>query len=786
MDILHSQSGAEDKSERSIVGHLCAGTQFSYHRLTGLRWVAIIDFVDSMWHSGGLALAWRFFGIVSAKDATHPDQRSDTCQSDEEMSLLEHLRNRKSKLRTTLNAPATSQATGIKQPTSKQEDSVIALTAAANQRFQEGDLVAARELYVRILEFDPTNARAYYMLSGIAVQDGDLSSAIGLAQRAITLQPATPEFHFSLASVHLSRGDLREALSSYQAALRLKPDSLDYQRSVAGAYLAAGMLDEGVEAYRAITSGSKPDVGAYFELGKALQLRGNLNEAAETFVQAIRLSPDSVGAHLHLAVVRREQGRPVDAEAPARKAVALAPDLRQAWFILARVLGEQGRHAEAVGIFRNLLATHTDDDAAWSGALFSMNYSDQFSTREVFEQHLKYGERFAKTPAMVLDASHLRRGQRIRVGYLSPDFWLHSVAHFMVPILSHHDRGRIEVFCYHTGKREDAMTARLRSYVEHWRQAAELSDEDLERTLRADGLDILVELTGHSDHHRLPLLARRVAPIQVTYLGYPNTTGVPAIDYRITDARADPPGEAEQFCVEKLVRLPETFLCYAPPAARLETTAAPVHRNGHVTFASFNNFAKLSPLTIRLWSRILLSSPNSRLLIKTRGLQDPGLRALLLQRFSDHGVDAKRITLAPPILDQQEHLQTYAEVDVALDPFPYHGTTTTLEAIWMGVPVVTLEGDRHASRVGASILSCLGLDELVAHNEGEYVQIATRLAGPNSPLDVLRQSLRKRLSESPLTDGARFTAHLEQAYSRMCEEVQKRGGASVATQTIPR
>ena len=700
------------------------------------------------------------------------------------MSLLERLLSRKSKLRSTLKAPTAPKSARINQPTSQQEDSVAAITAAANGHFQAGDLIAARDLYVRVLESDPSNARAYYMLSGIAAQDGDLSSAIGLAQRAIALQPAAPEFHFSLAGVHLSRGDLREALSSYQEALRLRPDSLDYQRSVAGAFLAAGMLDEGVQAYRAIACAGKPDARAYFEFGKAQQLRGDLREAEEAFAQAVRLSPDSEGALLHLAVVRQEQGRPVDAEGPARQAVALAPTLRQAWFVLARVLGEQGRHAEAVEHFRELLATQADDDAPWSGVLFAMNYSEQFTTREVFEEHVKYGERFPKVPALAIDAPHSWHGHRIRVGYLSPDFWLHSVAHFMVPILAHHDRGRVEVFCYHTGKREDAMTARLRSCAEHWRQATGLSDEELERTLRADKLDIIVELTGHSDHHRLTVLARRVAPIQVTYLGYPNTTGVPAIDYRITDGRADPPGESDRLHVEKLVRLPETFLCYSPPTVKLETSAAPVHRNGHVTFASFNNFAKLSPLTIRLWSRVLASAPNSRLLIKTRGLQDPGLRALLLERFLKQGVDGDRIKLMPPILDQREHLQTYSQVDVALDPFPYHGTTTTMEALWMGVPVVTLEGDRHAARVGASILSCLGLGELVAHNEDEYVRIATRLAAPDSRLDVLRRSLRSRLSESPLTDGARFTTHLEQAYFKMWEEMLSRCGASAPTRAI--
>ncbi len=668
----------------------------------------------------------------------------------------------------------------MEKPASGQPDPVAALTATANRHFQTGDLITARDLYKQILELDPGCARAYYMLCGIAVHKGDLSSAIGLAQRAIGLQPAVPEFHFSLAGVYLSQGDMRNALSSYQEALRLRPDSLDYQRAVAGALLAAGAPDAGVDAYRAIASARTRDGLAYFELGKALQLRGDLKEAEETFAQAVRLSPDSESAHLHLAVVRREQGRLVDAEGPARRAVALAPNMHTAWFVLGRVLAEQGRYPEAVEHFRKVLAMQPEDDAAWSELLFSMNYSDQFSPREVFTEHLKYGERFPRVPAMGIDAARLRPGRRMRVGYLSPDFWLHPVAHFMAPVLSHHDRGRFEVFCYYTGQREDGMTARLKNSSEHWHHVAGVSDEDLERILRADELDILVELTGHSNHQRLAVLATRVAPVQVSYLGYPNTTGVAAIDYRITDARADPPGESDRLHSEKLFRLPETFLCYAPPAVKVEATAAPFHRTGHITFGSFNNFAKISPVTIKLWSRVLASVANSKLLVKTRGLQDPGLRTLLLGRFREQGIEADRIQLMPPILDQREHLQTYGKVDIALDPFPYHGTTTTMEALWMGVPVVTLEGDRHASRVGASILSALGLVACVAQTQGEYVQIAARLAAADSELDVLRQQLRPRLSVSPLTDGARFTAHLEQAYLKMWEEVLSRSGASAS------
>lgn len=684
------------------------------------------------------------------------------------MSLLSRLLQRKSALQSTL------------KPGDRPADSVAALIAHGNEQFQAGDFAEACEAYKQVLELEPGNARAYYMLGSVALNDRDVPSGIGLVQRAIELAPTVPDFHFSLAGVYLSQGYMNEALASYREAARLQPDSLAYRRAVAGALLAAGRMQEGIEAYRAIALTSPSDGTAYFELGKALQLAGDLKEAEEVLVKATALSPQSEGAHLHLAVVQREQGRPVEAEAAARRAVALAPDMYQTWFVLGGVLGDQGRHAEAVESFRKVLALDANDDAAWSGVLFAMNYSERFSRREVFEEHAKYGRLFPAVPAMSIDAARSKPGRRLRIGYLSPDFWQHPVAHFMAPILAHHDQHRFELFCYHTGKREDAMSARLKKGIEHWRWLPTVTDDALERMLREDQLDIVVELTGHSDRQRLAVLARRVAPVQVTYLGYPNTTGVATIDYRITDARADPPGESDQYHVEKLIRLPETFLCYAPPAAAGETPAAPAHRTGTITFASFNNFAKLSPITISLWSRVLVAVPGSKLLIKTRGLQDPGLRALLLKRFREQGIDSARIEIMQPIVDSQQHLKTYGDVDIALDPFPYHGTTTTMEALWMGVPVLTLQGDRHSARVGSSILGALDLTDLIAQSEAQYVDIAVRLASDLPALDALRQSLRPRLSRSILTDGARFTAHLEQAYVQMWQETLSRSSPGSA------
>jgi predicted O-linked N-acetylglucosamine transferase (SPINDLY family) len=408
-----------------------------------------------------------------------------------------------------------------------------------------------------------------------------------------------------------------------------------------------------------------------------------------------------------------------------------------------------------------------DYDDAWGGLLFSMNYSEQWSPREVFEAHVEWGKRFRRVEPMPNAASRRGAGGRVRVGYLSYDFRQHPIAHFIDPALRYHDRRAFEVFCYHTDVRTDAITARLKGWVEHWRSVPAATDDELEKVLRDDQLDILVELSGHCDGNRLPVLARRVAPVQVTYLAYPNTTGLRSIDYRITDAVADPPGEADELHVEKLVRLPGSFLCYSAPDVGAGSRTPPVRRIGHITFCSFNNFPKITRTCIALWARVLASVPDSRLFIKTHGLDDPGLRALLLERLIQAGIRSERVSIAGPTQSHREHMESYGDVDIALDTFPYHGTTTTLDALWMGVPVVTLAGDRHASRVGVSILSALGLTELVAQTADEYVAAAVRLANNPEELEEMGRSLRQLLTASPLTDGRGFAAKLETAYLNM-------------------
>jgi predicted O-linked N-acetylglucosamine transferase (SPINDLY family) len=354
--------------------------------------------------------------------------------------------------------------------------------------------------------------------------------------------------------------------------------------------------------------------------------------------------------------------------------------------------------------------------------------------------------------------------RRLRIGYVSPNFSRHSVGYFVEPLIAHHDRERYEIICYYNHRLADETTARIRALADHWHDIPDASDERVERTIREDGIDILVDLAGHSKANRLGVFARRPAPVQMTWLGYPDTTGVTAIDYRITDPIADPAPEADECHTERLLRL-GVFLCYQPPR-----DSAPVSErdgNGDVVFASFNSLPKLNEPTIRMWSRILEAVPRARLVLKAGALNYSDTVDRVVECFERNGIGAQRLSLHGWIADRGQHLQLYGDVDIALDTSPYNGTTTTCEALWMGVPVVSLAGTIHMSRVGATILCATGLQELVASGPDEYVDIAVALAGNPGRRRALRRELRGRLESSPLLDHEGYARQLEHQY-RQC------------------
>jgi len=354
----------------------------------------------------------------------------------------------------------------------------------------------------------------------------------------------------------------------------------------------------------------------------------------------------------------------------------------------------------------------------------------------------------------------------LRVGFVSPDLRHHPVARFLLALLRHHDKSNCEIYCYADPTKPDETTATLRQFADHWRNTLGRSDDQLAEQIRDDRIDILIDLAGHTSRTRLLMFARKPAPIQATYLGYPNTTGLKAIDWRITDAIADPPGQTESLHTEHLMRLP-TAWCFEPPTDAPSVASLPALANKHITFGSFSNFAKVSETTLRLWSKVMSSTPNSRLIIKSIGLDEPQTQQRIHHRLREAGIDHARVDLLGRVESFSAHLRRYERIDIALDTFPYHGTTTTCEAMWMGVPVVTLAGTVHVSRVGVSLLTAAGFAEWIAQSTEQYAPIAHDLAGNLQKLTQLRSSLRQRLSASALCDGTTFARNFESAMRQM-------------------
>lgn len=401
--------------------------------------------------------------------------------------------------------------------------------------------------------------------------------------------------------------------------------------------------------------------------------------------------------------------------------------------------------------------------------VFSLLYTS-YDARDIFEKHRQFAKQF-EAPLLTGRITHTNEktlNRRLKVGYVSPDFRRHSVVYFIEGILNSHNRKHFEIFCYSLISYEDEVTARIKNAAEHWENVADMDYDHVAELIRKDGIDILVDLAGHMYKHLL-LFARKPAPVQITWIGYPATTGFRSIDYKIVDGYTDPPGMTEEFYSEKLLRMPDCFLCYTPETNSPEVSALPALTSGEVTFGSFNNFAKLTPAVVALWSKILKSVPESFLILKASNSTDWNISQKVKGMFAKHGIDSGQLELVPFTPSFTEHLKTYHDIDIGLDPFPYNGVTTTCEALWMGVPVISFAGNTHVSRAGCSLLSNIGLRECIADSEDEYIEIAVKLSGDLERLKALRKSLRDMMKHSPLCDAHRFTENLEASYVRIWE-----------------
>ncbi|QXE86206.1 tetratricopeptide repeat protein [Geomonas nitrogeniifigens] len=510
-------------------------------------------------------------------------------------------------------------------------------------------------------------------------------------------------------------------------------------------------------------------------LGGALRQQGELEQAAAAFAEALRIDPRFSEARINLALLLKEALRFGEAELILRAGIDLAPGSVRLNYNLANVLHAQGRSLEAVAAYRETLRLDPDHLDARQNLLFALHYSPQSSRREIYAEHLKAARSRPFRPPRQEPPARPTPGGRIRVGYLSPDFRGHAVASFIEPVLREHDRDRFEIFCYANVPTPDPTTRRLMGLTEQWRDIHGMADHNAAALIARDGIDILFDLAGHTSGSRLPVFCHRPAPIQVTWIGYPDTTGLRALDYRITDALADPPGAADRWHSERLLRLPRSFCCYLPPVEAPELVPPPCGANGGITFGSFNNLSKVTPEMIAIWSRLLREVDGSRLLLKAKPLADDGVRRRILAGFAEHGVAARQLELDPGQPGTREHLEQYQRVDIALDTFPYNGTTTTCEALWMGVPVISLSGERHCSRTGASLLTNCGLADLVTTSEAAYLDMARQVAGDRATLREFRGGARERLLRSPLLDAVGVTRELEAVLAELRATSRRRG-----------
>ncbi len=524
----------------------------------------------------------------------------------------------------------------------------------------------------------------------------------------------------------------------------------------------AGQLDEAESIYRQIAAALPDHFDAVHLLGALCYQRNRLEEARELLERAMRLDPAAAEPYYHFGCVLQAQNRFSEAITYYRLAIARQPEYAEAFNNLGNAHKELGEIGAAIGAMREHVRLRPESAGAWSNLLLTLWYDPRLSVNEIVAEHRRWGATVTG-PGSVDFANGRSAERRLRVGYVSPDFREHPVTTFFEPVLAGHDRGKFEVFCYSHPLRVDEVTARLRGLADQWRDITHLTDEQAAQQIRADGIDILVDLAGHTAGNRLALFALGAAPVQVSYLGYIGTTGLPAMGYRVADANTDPAG-TDAFYTEKVIRLETPFACYRPPAGAPEVDGLPAARRGWVTFASFNALGKIPDELLALWAMILHAVPNSRLVMAAVGLGDPAAQRRIRAFFEARQISAERLELRP-FETLSAYLALHQRVDILLDTFPVNGHTVSCHAMYMGVPLVTMAGGAYASRLGASLLTAIGLEDLIAATGEEYVRKAVGLAMDGGRLRGLRKDLRARMG--PLMDEKNIVGALESSYRQL-------------------
>jgi protein O-GlcNAc transferase len=586
-----------------------------------------------------------------------------------------------------------------------------------------------------------------------------------------------PPIEAGLAHQHAGRFD--EAAAVYAQILAVQPNHPDALHLLGLIAYHKGDYRASMELIMAALSHRASEI-FYSNLGNALGALNKHAAAIESYRQAIALKPDYIHAHNNLGNMLRDHGQYAEAVECFRTVIELKPDHAEAYNNLANALVDLGDLDGAIGHYRKAIALRPDLAEAHSNLLFILSYRENLAPADYLSDAGDFGRAVTARAAPWSDwrmPLEPRDGKPLRVGLVSGDFKVHPTGHFLESILAHVDARRVQLIAYPTRRHEDALTARIEPRFAEWTDIVALTDEAAARRIRDDRIDILVDLSGHMNANRLPVFAFRPAPVQVSWLGYFASTGLPSIDYVLGDPHVLPAGAESQF-VERLWRLPDSYLCFTPPADDVAPGPAPLLEQGQVTFGCFNHLMKMNNAVVAVWARILHAVPGSRLFLKAKQLDDASARDVTLARFAAVGIDGQRLILEGRS-PRSEYFAAYNRIDIALSPFPYPGGTTSVEGLWMGVPVLCRRGDRFLSNICASMLHSAGLEDWIAADNDDYVAKAVAFAHDRQRLAALRGSLRDALLASPLCDAPRFARHLEAVFESMWRErvAQSRSGA---------
>jgi predicted O-linked N-acetylglucosamine transferase (SPINDLY family) len=667
---------------------------------------------------------------------------------------------------------------------------------------EQGKTAKALAHFQRVTILAPNVAEGHFYLGLCLAQLRRQAESVPAFERALALQPNLPEAHLNLGSAFNDTGRHESAKVHFERALALRPLFAEAHNGLGNVLRALSRPADAANEYQQAITLSSDYADPYQGLGMVLNELGRYDEAAEAFKQAIILKPDFVKAYTGWGHALHEMGQNKAARSCWEKAIELEPREAAAHAGLARELQVSGEHSQALASFRralNLDSKHVDGLyglggelfcwgstteglaclkkavaleplalATHSGLLFNLHYHPEVSAGEVAQQHRVFGERFEDElkPRWSAHRNEPDPDRPLRIGFVSGDFCRHPVGYFMADLIPNLGENGLELYAYANQWKSDDLTERIKGRFASWRECKAISDDAMAEQIRADCIDVLVDLSGHTGGNRLLVFARRPAPVQVTYLGYPDTTGLSGIDYILGDPRMFPLGE-ENLYVETPWRLPDTSLCFTPPDLPVVVGPLPAVQNGFITFGCLNKIEKANnDAVIEAWARILKAVPGSKLLLQNKPYGDEGLAEHVRSRFAKRGVKGDRLQLIGK-LSWHEHMETYNRVDIALDPFPYNGTTTSVEGLWMGVPLLALKGDRLVARMGESILHTMDLPDWIAADKDDYVAKAVAFANDIPALAALHAGLRERLLASPICDAPRFARNLEEAFRGM-------------------